>query len=328
MTLCRTSCGHWSSLCCRFRRGRPTAAGAVPSPTGPASPRSCSWPAPHPMAAAPGPGAGLRLTGDLLAPPGRVGEGRRVRPAPLRGPGSAGGAGPAGLVAGQRGHHERARQAWGDHVGANPVDRGKPGSKLHLVCDGGGLPLTVAVTAANVTDVPCWRPWSTTFHRAHTLGAARSTRQPRRRQGVRQPHQPGLAAAAWDPTADRSAWGGVVGQVGTAPLAGGAVAVMVELLQAAAGAVGPRFGPVVRVRAAGLCGRLLQPALTAQRERAVEGSCWVCLARLVVVLAPASQARQAAAAGSAGPAAPTARRASPASRKTASLSALAGRVAS
>jgi transposase len=33
-------------------------------------------------------------------------------------------------------------------VGATPVDRGKPGSKLHLVCDGGGLPLT----AANVND--------------------------------------------------------------------------------------------------------------------------------------------------------------------------------
>jgi transposase len=37
-------------------------------------------------------------------------------------------------------------------VGANPVDRGKPGSKLHLVCEGGGLPLTVVVTAANLTD--------------------------------------------------------------------------------------------------------------------------------------------------------------------------------
>jgi IS5 family transposase len=37
-------------------------------------------------------------------------------------------------------------------VGANPVDRGKPGSKVHLVCDGGGLPLTVVVTAANVAD--------------------------------------------------------------------------------------------------------------------------------------------------------------------------------
>jgi transposase len=37
-------------------------------------------------------------------------------------------------------------------VGANPVDRGKPGSKLHLVCDAIGLPLTAAVTAANVND--------------------------------------------------------------------------------------------------------------------------------------------------------------------------------
>ena len=38
-------------------------------------------------------------------------------------------------------------------MGANPVDRGKPGSKLHVVCDGNGLPLTAAVTAANVADV-------------------------------------------------------------------------------------------------------------------------------------------------------------------------------
>jgi hypothetical protein len=28
----------------------------------------------------------------------------------------------------------------GEHVGADPVDRGKPGSKLHLVCDRRGLP--------------------------------------------------------------------------------------------------------------------------------------------------------------------------------------------
>jgi IS5 family transposase len=40
----------------------------------------------------------------------------------------------------------------GDHVGASPVDRGKPGSKLHLVCDAAGLPPTVVVTAANVND--------------------------------------------------------------------------------------------------------------------------------------------------------------------------------
>ena len=36
--------------------------------------------------------------------------------------------------------------------GRKSVDRGKPGSKLHLVCDRNGLPLTAVVTAANVND--------------------------------------------------------------------------------------------------------------------------------------------------------------------------------
>src|SRR5215217_4223458 len=35
---------------------------------------------------------------------------------------------------GQRGHHERACPAWGSRR-PNPVDRGKPGSKLHLGTD-------------------------------------------------------------------------------------------------------------------------------------------------------------------------------------------------
>ena len=37
-------------------------------------------------------------------------------------------------------------------MGANPVDRGKPGSKLHLVVDGGGLPLSLLVTSASTND--------------------------------------------------------------------------------------------------------------------------------------------------------------------------------
>jgi transposase len=57
-----------------------------------------------------------------------------------------------GWETGGRGHHERAGQTRGDQVGANPVDRGKPGSKLHLVCDDGGVPLTAVATAANVGD--------------------------------------------------------------------------------------------------------------------------------------------------------------------------------
>src|SRR5215218_5787876 len=42
--------------------------------------------------------------------------------------------------------------AVGDHVGPNPVDRGEPGSKLHLLTDAAGLPLAVTVTAANTPD--------------------------------------------------------------------------------------------------------------------------------------------------------------------------------
>jgi transposase len=37
-------------------------------------------------------------------------------------------------------------------VGANPVDRAKPGSKLHLAADNHGLPLSLLVTAANTND--------------------------------------------------------------------------------------------------------------------------------------------------------------------------------
>src|SRR5512132_1410963 len=40
----------------------------------------------------------------------------------------------------------------GDHTGANPVDRAKPGCKLHLAVEGGGLPLALLVTGANTND--------------------------------------------------------------------------------------------------------------------------------------------------------------------------------
>jgi transposase len=40
----------------------------------------------------------------------------------------------------------------GELVGANPVDRGKPGSKYHLLIDAGGIPLAVGLSAANTHD--------------------------------------------------------------------------------------------------------------------------------------------------------------------------------
>jgi hypothetical protein len=48
------------------------------------------------------------------------------------------------------------RHAWllkgGERTGPNPTDKGKPGSKRHVVSDRGGVPLAVILTAANVHD--------------------------------------------------------------------------------------------------------------------------------------------------------------------------------
>ncbi|MFE2336694.1 transposase [Streptomyces coelicoflavus] len=41
----------------------------------------------------------------------------------------------------------------GAATGPSPVDRRKPGSKHHLICDGKGTPLHVITTAANVNDI-------------------------------------------------------------------------------------------------------------------------------------------------------------------------------
>jgi transposase len=63
-------------------------------------------------------------------------------------------------------------EAGGAATGPNPTDRGKPGSKRHLVVDRQGIPLAVLLTAANVHD-------STVLEAA--LDAVPPVRQPRGR---------------------------------------------------------------------------------------------------------------------------------------------------
>jgi transposase len=41
----------------------------------------------------------------------------------------------------------------GEKTGPNPTDRSKPGSKHHVVTDGGGIPLATILTGANAADV-------------------------------------------------------------------------------------------------------------------------------------------------------------------------------
>jgi hypothetical protein len=43
-------------------------------------------------------------------------------------------------------------------AGPSPVDRGKPGSKIHAMSERGGLPLITAVSAANTPDAAVLLP--------------------------------------------------------------------------------------------------------------------------------------------------------------------------
>lgn len=61
-------------------------------------------------------------------------------------------------------------------TGPNPVDRGKPGSKIHLLSDRAGLPLATAISAANTHDSHALKPL------VKAIPAVRSPRGPRRRR--------------------------------------------------------------------------------------------------------------------------------------------------
>jgi len=73
------------------------------------------------------------------------------------------------LVASEHRRLVRSRKKGGEETGPNPTDRGRPGSKHHLIVDRQGVPLAVALTAANVHDskmftsmidaVPAIRSW-------------------------------------------------------------------------------------------------------------------------------------------------------------------------
>ena len=69
-------------------------------------------------------------------------------------------------------------QKGGECTGPNPTDRGRPGSKRHVVVGAGGVPLALLLSAANVHDSRLFEP---------LLDAVQPARQcagrPRRRPG-------------------------------------------------------------------------------------------------------------------------------------------------
>ncbi|KOG08799.1 transposase [Streptomyces viridochromogenes] len=64
----------------------------------------------------------------------------------------------------------------GDLTGPNPVDRGKYGSKIHLITERTGLPLSVGISGANVHDSQALVPL------VKGIPPIRSRRGPRRRR--------------------------------------------------------------------------------------------------------------------------------------------------
>lgn len=97
-------------------------------------------------------GNGVRQRHDLLASPARLANGRRL-------------AKDMAITAERVGHGRCDRLVcfgyrqlfgscafWGAKTGPNPTDRGKNGSKRHLIVDGQGVPLAIEHTGANVHD--------------------------------------------------------------------------------------------------------------------------------------------------------------------------------
>jgi transposase len=88
----------------------------------------------------------------VLAALTRLAAPRGVAPAAPGDVGAAGPRGPDRLEPGGAGFAQSPGKKGGAATGRNPTDKGKPGSKHHLVVDRHGIPLAVAVTAANVHD--------------------------------------------------------------------------------------------------------------------------------------------------------------------------------
>src|SRR3954464_8138710 len=91
----------------------------------------------------------LRLGDDLLAPATALDRGGRGRSDPPDAARQAERGGPDRRVESGDGRQSHRREKGGAGTGPSPVNRRKPGSKHHLICDGLGTPLKVLTTRAN-----------------------------------------------------------------------------------------------------------------------------------------------------------------------------------
>jgi hypothetical protein len=132
-----------------------------------------------------------------------------------------------GLVAGLCRCLPHPREHGGEATGPLPVDRGKTGSKHHLICDRTGTPLKVITTATNVNEVtqalarvdgctPAWTRTRTIPRRARTWRdkcvrgrPPRGCIRPRRQcRGLSASQPCPKGSASWTPDVRRCALNG------------------------------------------------------------------------------------------------------------------------
>jgi transposase len=95
---------------------------------------------------------GLRLGNDLLAPSARLAGGWSLGSTPQSLLGSTWRSRPHRLDESRHRRFDGTRSRGGEKTGKNPTDRGKQGTKRHLIVDQEGIPLAILLTAANVNE--------------------------------------------------------------------------------------------------------------------------------------------------------------------------------
>ena len=105
----------------------------------------------HPLGDASG-GDGVRVRHHLLATIARLASRRRVGPIASRIAAAIARCGPDRLEPSLRGQFVHRSEKRGAATGPNPTDRGRPGTKRHLITDRRGIPLGFLLTGANVHD--------------------------------------------------------------------------------------------------------------------------------------------------------------------------------
>ena len=94
----------------------------------------------------------MRLRSDVLAAAAGLAGGRRLGPTAPRTAAPSAPGGPARLEPRLSGWLVHRGQKGGEATGPNPTDRGRPGTKRHLVTDRQGIPLAFLLSGANVHD--------------------------------------------------------------------------------------------------------------------------------------------------------------------------------